>query len=137
MSKTSTINLGKAKGRRSLDKVEGFATSVGPEAHFTGSIGGAGHCIVHGRVEGDCDLQSTVVIGETGFWQGDIQAENILVAGRVEGTITARQKLEIISTARIQGSLTSPVIAIAEGAVHEGEIHMGQVQRFVDRRESD
>lgn len=137
MSNSPIINLGKAKGRRSLDKVNGFATSVGPETHFTGSIGGSGHCIVYGQVQGECDLSGTLVIGESGVWRGDIIAENILIAGRVQGSVMAREKLEIISTARIQGSLVSPVIAIAEGAIHEGEVHMGQVKHFVDRRETD
>lgn len=137
MSNDPLINLGKAKGRRSLDKVDGFATSVGPGTHFTGSIGGSGHCIVYGEVQGECDLAGTLVIGESGVWRGDIVAEHILIAGRVEGSIMAREKLEIISTAHIQGSLFSPVIAIAEGAIHEGEVHMGQVNRFVGRRESD
>lgn len=137
MSKEPLINLGKAKGRRSLDRVNGFSTSVGPETHFSGSIGGSGHCIVYGEVQGDCDLSGTLVIGESGVWRGDIVAENILIAGHVEGSVMAREKLEIISTARIQGSLISPVIAIAEGAIHEGEVHMGQVKRFVGQRESD
>lgn len=137
MSKEPVINLGKAKGRRCLDKVDGFATSVGPETHFTGSIGGGGHCIVYGQVQGECDIAGTLVIGEGGVWRGDIIAQNILIAGRVEGAVMAREKLEIISTARIQGSLLSPVIAIAEGAIHDGEVHMGEVKRFVGRRESD
>jgi cytoskeletal protein CcmA (bactofilin family) len=137
MVKEPTINLGKAKGRRTLDKVEGFATTIGPEAHFIGTIDGKGHYIVHGRVEGDCNLNGTLVIGEHGVWQGDIVAENILVAGRIEGAVRARDKMEMISTAHIQGSLTAPIIAIAEGAIHEGEVQMGEVRRFTAQRQSD
>ena len=137
MGKTRAINLGNAKGRRSLDKVDGFATSIGPDVHFVGEFSGDGHCVVHGRVEGVCRLSATLVIGEEGVWQGDIIADDVLVAGRVEGTIIARNKLEIVSTARLTGSLNSPVIAIAEGAIHEGEIHMGDVQHFTDRRQTD
>jgi len=131
-----SINLGKSKGRRILDRVEGFATSIGPEAHFRGSIGGAGHCIVYGRVEGDCDIDGTLVIAEGGTWVGNIAAANVLVAGQVEGTLLAREKMEIISTARICGKLTSRVIAIAEGAVHDGELQMGDVTRFADQRDA-
>jgi cytoskeletal protein CcmA (bactofilin family) len=137
MAKEPTINLGRAKGRRTLDKVEGFATTIGPEAHFIGTIDGKGHYIVHGRVEGDCNLNGTLVIGEHGVWQGDIVAENILVAGRIEGAVRARDKMEMISTAHIQGSLTAPIIAIAEGAIHEGEVQMGEVRRFTAQRQSD
>ena len=131
-----SINLGKSKGRRILDRVEGFATSVGPEAIFRGSIGGAGHCIVYGCVEGDCDIDGTLVVAEGGRWVGEVVANNVLIAGQVEGSLTAREKMEIISTARIRGKLTSRVIAIAEGAVHDGELQMGDVTRFADRRDA-
>jgi cytoskeletal protein CcmA (bactofilin family) len=55
----------------------------------------------------------------------------------MQGSVVARSKIEIVSTARVHGSLTSPFIAIAEGAVHEGEIHMAEVKRFTDQRDSE
>lgn len=137
VSRGPSINLGTSKGRRILDRVEGFATSIGPEAAFRGSLGGAGDCIVYGRVEGDCDIDGTLVIAEGGSWVGEIVATHVLIAGRVEGSLTAREKMEIVSTARIRGKITSRVVAIAEGAVHDGEMQMGGVTRFTDRRNAD
>jgi len=135
--KEPKINLANNKGRRSLDSVEGFTTSIGSGSIFTGTIGGTGHTIVLGKVEGSSNLDGTVVIGDGGSWRGDITAKRIVIAGRVEGAITATEKIEIVSTGQIKGSLTSPFIAIAEGAVHEGEIHMGEVKRFTDQRDPD
>ena len=123
--------LASNKGRRSLDGVDGFTTSIGAGSTFSGTIGGRGHIIVLGTVEGNSDLDGTLVIAEGGHWIGDISAKHIVIAGQVEGSIVAREKMEIVSSARIEGSLTSPVIAIAEGAVHEGEIHMGDVKRII------
>lgn len=135
MSKEPRINLANSKGRRSLDGVDGFTTSVGAGSVFTGRISGEGHTIVLGRVEGSSELIGTLVIGEGGAWIGDVTAKNVVVAGQVEGSITAQEKIEIVSTARIHGSLTCPIIAIAEGAVHDGQVHMGEVKRFTDRRD--
>ena len=137
MSKEPKVNLANSKGRRSLDSVDGFTTSIGSESIFTGTIGGSGHTIVLGSVVGNSDLVGTLVIGEGGRWIGDISAKHIVIAGQVEGAVTASEKMEIVSTAQIKGSLTSPFIAIAEGAVHEGEIHMGEVKRFTDHRGRD
>lgn len=137
MSKEPKISMASNKGRRSLDTVDGFTTSIGAESIFTGTIGGSGHAIILGRVEGNSDLTGTLVIAEGGNWLGDISAKHIVIAGRVEGAVTAREKMEILSTAQIKGSLTSPFIAIAEGAVHEGEIHMGEVKRFKDQRDAE
>ncbi|MCF6257342.1 MAG: polymer-forming cytoskeletal protein [Gammaproteobacteria bacterium] len=136
-SEDPKIHLTNNKGRRSLDSVAGFTTSIGLESIFTGTIGGRGHTIVLGRVEGSSELDGALVIGEGGCWVGDITAKYVVIAGQVEGSITAREKMEIVCTAKIRGSLTSPFIAIAEGAVHEGEIHMAKVKRFTDQRDRD
>lgn len=137
MAKDPTISMASSKGRRTLDAVNGFNTSVGPDNVFKGSITGTGHSIILGNVEGDCDIEGTLVVGESGHWNGNIFAENVVIAGKVEGNIVAKEKIDVVSTAKIHGSLTSPFIAIAEGAVHEGEIHMAKVKRYVEQREMD
>jgi cytoskeletal protein CcmA (bactofilin family) len=136
VSKEPKINLATSKGRRSLDGVNGFTTSIGPGNVFRGSISGDGHTIVLGRVEGSSELDGTLVVGDGGVWMGDTMAKNVVIAGQLEGTIVAQEKIEILSTAVVRGSLSSPLIAIAEGAVHDGEIHMGEVKRFKDQRDA-
>jgi len=56
--------LGRSKGRRTLDKVEGFSTCIGADSVFKGTFSGPGHCIVHGKVEGQCDMEGTLIVGE-------------------------------------------------------------------------
>jgi len=133
------VNLGRSKGRRTLDKVEGFSTVIGKDSHFTGTLGGAGNYIIHGRVEGDCNIEGTLVVAEHGHWVGNITAGCVLIAGTVDGDVTARDKMEIISTARIKGKITSAVLAIAEGAIHEGVVAMAgkpDFKRFKDKRDA-
>ena len=132
------MNLGRSKGRRTLDKVEGFSTVVGKDSHFSGTLGGAGNFIIQGKVEGDCDIEGTMVIAESGHWIGNISAACVLIAGTVDGDVTAKDKMEIISTARIKGKITSAVLAIAEGAIHEGVVAMAgrpDVKRFKNKRD--
>ncbi len=133
------MNLGRSKGRRTLDKVEGFSTVIGKDSYFQGTIGGAGNYIIQGKVEGDCDIEGTIVIAESGHWMGNISAACVLIAGRVDGDVAAKDKMEIISTARIKGKITSAVLAIAEGAIHEGVVAMTakpDVKRFKDKRDT-
>ncbi len=137
MEKDPSISMASSKGRRTLDSLDGFSTSIGPDNIFKGNISGTGHSIILGRVMGDCDLDGTLVIGEGGVWTGNITADNVVIAGEVNGDIKAKKKIDVVSTAKINGSLTCPLIAIAEGAVHEGEIHMGEVKRYTDKREAD
>ncbi len=133
------MNLGRSKGRRTLDKVEGFSTVIGKDSHFKGVIGGAGNFIVHGTVEADCAIEGTVVIAESGHWLGNITAGCVLIAGRVDGDVTAKDKMEIVSTARIKGKITSAVLAIAEGAIHEGVVAISgkpDMKRFKEKRDA-
>lgn len=137
--KELALNLGQSKGRRTLDKADGFTTTFGAEAEFSGNIGGRGHYLILGHVRGDCDIEGTLVVGESGHWQGNVIADHILIAGKVEGDVVAREKMEIISTAHVVGTIRSQYLAIAEGAVHEGVVHMGRemdVKRFKDKRDS-
>ena len=129
------INVGQRKGRRTLDAVEGFVTSVGEGTKISGNLGGTGHSIILGEVEGDCNLEGTLVVGETGRWVGNVNAKSIVIAGTVEGEIVADEKLEILSTAKIKGTICAKTLAIAEGAVHQGEVSMGDVTRFKDKRD--
>ena len=134
--KEPKINVGRSKGRRTLDTVEGFATSVGEGTKLSGNISGSGHTIILGTVEGDCDLEGTLVIGEPGKWYGKITAMSVVIAGEVDGEVWAKEKLEILSTARVKGVLKSKVLAIAEGAIHQGEVVMSNdVTRFNDKRD--
>lgn len=141
MGNEPTITLGKKQRRRTLDRIDGFNTSIGEGNTLQGGLNGEGHCIILGRVEGDSVLQGALVIAESGHWVGNIDAQNIVVAGQVEGTIVAREKLELVSTARIQGCLISSYIVIAEGAIHDGDIRMAEdidkVKHFVDQRRGE
>ena len=123
--------------RRLTDQIKRFATVIGADSLIRGNLGGNDDYVILGRVEGDADIGGTLVIQEGGHWQGNILADNVIVCGEVEGDITARNKLEITSTARIRGNLSGQSIAIAEGAVFEGEIRMQMQQDvtyFDDRR---
>ncbi len=129
----------RGKGRRVLDEVRRFDTLVGPRARLQGVFEGADNCIVNGHVKGDCRLQGVLVLGQQATWKGNIQAVHAIISGTVEGDVVVQRKLELTATARIHGAITSPVIAIAEGAIHEGEVHMtGRpgIVRFAEKRKS-
>ena len=79
-----------------------------------------------------------VVLSEQGRWIGNITANSAVISGEVRGDITVREKLELTVSARVAGRITSPVLAIEEGAIHQGEIRMareGEVVRFKERRQ--
>lgn len=127
----------KGKRRRTLDEIFRFTTLVGETTKFEGTFNGGENFIIRGEVRGDSVVDGAVVIAEPGSWHGQITADVVVVEGRVEGGIEAREKIEILATAKVLGTLQSPTLAIANGAFHEGEIRMRErtaVTQFDEKR---
>ena len=124
--------------RRILDSTTEPATYIAPSTTIVGALSGKGNYVFCGRVEGECDVDGPVTLAEGGEWKGTLCATDVIIAGTVEGDVVARQRVEISGTARITGSLAGNSIAVAEGAVIEGDIKVTdgeQPVKFEERRQ--
>lgn len=135
--------LGKRHRRRFSDQTPPYVNAppcvniIGDGAQLRGTLTGSGDYRVNGRFEGDADIEGTVVLLPGAHWKGDIAADNIVIAGEVHGNVTAHNNLELTASARIHGNLASPTIAIAEGALYQGQVRTAKrapVKRFKERR---
>lgn len=125
------------RSRRLRDRATGLATLISEGCKISGLITGSGEFLINGEVDGDCDLAGTVTLAKNGLWNGSIKADNIIIAGHVEGDIIAACNVEITATARISGTVTAEAIAVAEGAIVEGIMKTtgpGDPQEFVEKR---
>ena len=127
-----------SKLRRMRDQSSGKATLINEGCKINGEITGDGDFIINGEVSGDCDIRGTLSLASSGYWQGAIKADNVIVAGHIEGDITANGKVEITHSARITGTVTGGAIAVAEGAVVEGVMKttmQSEPLEFVEKRD--
>ncbi len=108
--------------RRILDTKRGPTTYVAPDTEIVGTIKGKGEYIFCGRVQGDCSIDGPVTLAPGGTWEGTMQATDLIIGGHVEGDVIARERVEVSGSARVSGSLAGQSIAVAEGAIIEGEI---------------
>lgn len=108
--------------RRIGDSASGPTTYIAPSTRIVGTITGKGPYVFCGTVEGDCDIEGPVTLAAGGHWTGTIKASAVVVAGHVDGDVVASERIEISGTARVSGSLSGHSIAVAEGAIIEGEI---------------
>jgi cytoskeletal protein CcmA (bactofilin family) len=126
-----------AQKRRFLEGSSATPTFIGAQSVIVGNIKGAGHFVVSGEVHGDGEIQGGLNLSDTGSWHGFIQAEQAIIAGRITGGLTVRDKLEIGHTAVIHGRVSARTIAIARGAIVDGEIEItsgSAVTEFDERR---
>lgn len=114
--------MNESKRRRFRDRPSGAPTLINEGCKITGVISGSGDYQVSGEIDGDCEIDGTITLARNGYWQGTIKADDVVISGHVEGDIIASGKVEIADSARITGTVTGEAIAVAEGAVVEGQM---------------
>jgi cytoskeletal protein CcmA (bactofilin family) len=67
----------------------------------------------------------SVVIGKEGVVLGDVVTQDAIVAGRVNGSVSAESRVELQTTCRVQGDIRSRRIKLDEGGQVDGQLHMG------------
>ena len=91
---------------------------LGSDLTITGDIAASADLHIDGTVKGDIACAS-LVQGETSVVSGGVTAESARLAGRVTGSINARE-LVILRTARIDGDVHYEALTIEQGAQVEG-----------------
>jgi cytoskeletal protein CcmA (bactofilin family) len=80
---------------------------------------------IDGVVRGEVLAASDVWVGPTGCVYADLEVRAIVIEGRVEGDVTAAERIELRGTARIRGNVSAPRIAMDEGCVVDGTCAAG------------
>lgn len=105
-------------------------TGVIPEAsRVLGHIDFLGGLWVDGDIVGNLSAkgqgQSMVVVNGNASVTGDIEADYVVVYGRVCGSIRARETLEVGAHAEIRdGEIAYKNIVVVEGALLSGHMHL-------------
>ena len=98
---------------------------IGPGMQVVGDCTSDGVVRIEGRVEGIIRAAKSVVVGKDGFVTGDIETQDLIVAGRVAGTITAQSRVELQASCHVEGDIRSRRVKLDEGGRVEGRLHMG------------
>ena len=110
--------------RRFTDSVEKYATVIGPGTKVRGELTGSDPVDVAGTLEGDSRVESHYRVREGGRVAGRIEATSLVVAGEVVGPELVADKIEVGASGRVKANLDARVVAIAEGAIFDGGVHM-------------
>ena len=79
---------------------------------------------VDGRVKGKIVSDNTLIVGESGNVDAEIDCGMVSIRGTVSGHVRGRQRIEVLAGARVQGTLVSPKVVIEEGAFFQGDCDM-------------
>ncbi|MEJ2696669.1 MAG: polymer-forming cytoskeletal protein [Candidatus Sulfobium sp.] len=104
---------------------------IGADSHFKGEIETKGTLRIDGGVEGNVRAD-WVVIGEKALIRGDVAARGIIVGGKVEGNLRAKEIVELKNKGNVSGEIYSNKLTIAEGALFEGKSFMQKEEKVVE-----
>jgi cytoskeletal protein CcmA (bactofilin family) len=100
-------------------------THLGAGSAISGRIRCSESLRIDGQVKGEIFCEQLLTVGESASVQAAIEGDSVVIAGEVQGDITARSKITLERTARVTGDLCTPGIVIQEGAILEGRIMIG------------
>jgi cytoskeletal protein CcmA (bactofilin family) len=102
---------------------------IGKSIVIKGELSGNEDLTIEGRVEGKIDLnQNLLTVGENGKVKAQVFAKTVVIIGEVLGNVTAVEKVSIQEKGAVDGDISAPRVAIAEGAHFRGSIDMRRSQ---------
>jgi len=121
--------------KEEVGKVGKVDTLIGPDAEIKGTISTKGTLRIDGSIDGGVTNAEAVVVGEDGKVKGDINAQTVVVGGKIAGNIIASANIEMLPHSQVKGNINAPQLYIAEGAIFEGNCIMSKRQEKVTEPE--
>lgn len=94
---------------------------------ISGDISCGGVLKVEGRIEGSVLEARQVMLAKEGAIQGGVSAQEVVVGGVIDGPVTASDRLELQSSAVVNGDITTKSIVVMEGARINGGVKMTEI----------
>jgi cytoskeletal protein CcmA (bactofilin family) len=102
-------------------------THIGPTLVIVGEFDSQEETTIEGRIDGRVNVRAGfLTITPHATVNADVRGVRVYIQGYVKGGVTATERIELGSTAQVEGALSANQVVIDEGARFEGGIDMGQ-----------
>jgi cytoskeletal protein CcmA (bactofilin family) len=96
-------------------------TNIGASLTITGDITSSEDVTIHGKVNGKISMQGgSLLVAPTANVQADAQVSRVTIEGTFSGDVAAAERVELTSTANVNGTLLAPSVTLQDGAVFNG-----------------
>ena len=89
-----------------------------------GTLQVSGTFRIDGNVKGNIISEQTVILGEHAKIEGQIEGNRVVIAGRFDGVIFAKGRVEIQAKGVVTGEVHAPCMVIDPGGIFDGHCHM-------------
>jgi cytoskeletal protein CcmA (bactofilin family) len=98
--------------------------TLGPRDSLHGRLDIHGDLKIHGTVEGELKASGDVLVESTATVQASIEGSNVNVRGQVNGNVTARRRLTLGGSGRLNGEVKVSRLTVEDGATLNGNVTM-------------
>jgi cytoskeletal protein CcmA (bactofilin family) len=104
-----------------MEDTQQAKTTIAEDIEIVGSIKCASDIQLDGKLNGDLSCGGKALIGTTANVKGNVSAESAALLGNIEGNITAKDRIELKASARINGDIRAKRLTVEEGVTFVGK----------------
>jgi cytoskeletal protein CcmA (bactofilin family) len=103
--------------------LSGDLAQIGKSVVIKGELTGSEDLYVDGQVEGSISLKgNSLTVGPHGQVKASVEAKGVIVQGKLEGNVTASERVDLRKSAVVTSDISTQRISIEEGAYLKGKI---------------
>lgn len=101
------------------------STAIGKSVTIKGELSGNEDLVMDGNIEGTITLpENSLTIGPNARVVADIKVRNLIVFGKITGTLNASGKVDLRHSAVVDGDIYSGRLSIEENAQLKGKVEL-------------
>jgi cytoskeletal protein CcmA (bactofilin family) len=113
------------------EKQSGSATLISSGTIVNGDLVSDNDLRIDGTINGNVSSTAKIIIGPSGYVEGNIEGQQADITGKVSGNIIVKEILQLRGTCLVQGNITAEKLQIEPTAVFNGQCHMSSAATFI------
>ena len=93
---------------------------IAADVEITGTIKSAGSVRLDGKLDGELSCSADAVIGKDAKIKGNLSVNSASIEGTINGNVTAKDRIEMKSTACVTGDIRAKRLAVEDGVTFIG-----------------
>ena len=117
----------------------GAKNVLSSDVEIKGNLKFTGELTFEGKIDGEIQTDGTLNLGDSASVNGNISAQTVVVRGKVNGNIVAKEKIEIKTKAELFGDIRASKLSVEEGVTFVGkaEVNPNKVAPSAPRPTAD
>ena len=91
------------------------------DVELKGTLKFSGEMTFDGKLDGDINSDGMLNLGDNAVVKGNVNVNSVVVRGKINGNVTAKEKIDIKVKTELFGDIRAPKLVIEEGVTFVGK----------------